>query len=753
MDTAPQSKRSTLLWLLLLIAVVFLWWYLRPEPDRGASHAAIEADRIAALDTDPDDILVDLRDDTSAATVAQIERDLGIDLVLVSAQSRDEQFYRAKVDPARRDAILAALQRRSDVEVAEPDAMFAASPIHGHEVLPPEGTWEGFPNDPMYSRQWHMRQIGMPEAWKLADGEGVIVAVLDTGVAYEDHGRFHQVEDLKGLTFVKPYDFVDDDTHANDDHGHGTHVTGTIAQVTNNKLGVTGVARNVQIMPLKVLGGNGSGSVAGIADAIRYAADNGARVINMSLGGPFPSKALKNAVAYAHKKGVVVICAAGNDGRNKVGYPAAYPGAVAVASTQEDEGTAFYSNYGKDIDIAAPGGNTRSGEAGGVLQNTIKIGDPTKSGYFAFMGTSMAAPHAAGVAALVVGEGVTNPAMVEQILKESARRPNGKTYSSDRYGAGIIDAPAAVHAEAQRRKDRRGMGTTVVACVIDGRRATVAHVGDSRAYLLRDGHLHRLTTDHTIVAELVARGAIAPDEADRHAYKNVLSRNLGAKPTAAVDVSEVELQPGDRLMLCSDGLYGYAPADAVHHLVASTDPPDEVVRDLIEAALRGGGGDNVTAIVIEAGVAVVPRATMVLRTTGAGAWWSRRDRFLAAAHSGGVHKSPLCALLGADEAISLVAGNFADAVYHDLEKATGVNVWTYAENLARGWLGQGGAWPPLRDLLDGLARAADQVLGELRREDMGLADLVALAVARAMVTAETAVGGVLAERLRSLETD
>ena len=141
------------------------------------------------------------------------------------------------------------------------------------------------------------------------------------------------------------------------------------------------------------------------------------------------------------------------------------------------------------------------------------------------------------------------------------------------------------------------MGTTVVACLIDGRRATVAHVGDSRAYLLRDRHLHRLTADHTIVAELVARGAIAPEEADRHAYKNVLSRNLGAKPVAAVDVSEVELQPGDRLMLCSDGLYGYAPAEAVHHLVASTDPPGEIVRDLIEAALRGGGGDNVTAIV------------------------------------------------------------------------------------------------------------------------------------------------------------
>ncbi|HVK77072.1 MAG TPA: protein phosphatase 2C domain-containing protein [Kofleriaceae bacterium] len=317
--------------------------------------------------------------------------------------------------------------------------------------------------------------------------------------------------------------------------------------------------------------------------------------------------------------------------------------------------------------------------------------------------------------------------------------------------AAINAASAAVHGEAQRRRDRKGMGTTVVACLVDGRRATIAHVGDSRAYLLRDGRLHRLTNDHTVVAELVARGAIAAHEADHHAYKNVLSRNLGAKPTAQADVSEVELQPGDRLLLCSDGLYGYASGDAVHHLVASTDPPEEVVRDLIEAALRGGGGDNVTAIVVEAGVAAVPRATMVLRTTGAGSWWARRDRFLAACRAAGVHRSPLCAVLAPEEAIAIVAGNFADAVYHDLEKVTGVNVWTFAENLAQGWLGQGGGWPPLRDLLDGLARAADQVLAELRAEDSGLAGLVEVAVARALVTAETAVGGVLAERLRSIE--
>jgi hypothetical protein len=297
------------------------------------------------------------------------------------------------------------------------------------------------------------------------------------------------------------------------------------------------------------------------------------------------------------------------------------------------------------------------------------------------------------------------------------------------------------------------MGTTVVACLIDGRRATVAHVGDSRAYLLRDGRMHRLTNDHTIVAELVARGAIQPDEADRHAYKNVLSRNLGAKATAAVDINEIELQAGDRLMLCSDGLYGYAASEAMHQLIASTDPAADVVRDLIDAALRGGGGDNVTAILIDAGTQLVPRATVVLRTSGAGAWWARRERLLAAARAHGIHRSPLCAVLAPDDAIALVAGNFADAVYHDLEKATSVNVWSFAENLAVGWLGQGGAWLALRELLDGLGRSADTVIGELRAEDPALAALIEAALARALVTAETAVGGVLAQRLRTVEAE
>lgn len=463
-----RRGRSKIFWLLLLVAMVAVWIYFNPADDNGASNSQIEADRVAAIGAnhaDPDDILVDLKDDVDDGDVEAIEREFGIDLVLVSDQSEDERFYRAHVSPMRQASLLEALSKHSDVEIAEPDSLYEATKyeeklfpfmvapafnnvtsIRRHKSAP-GADWAGFPNDPQYKFQWHMGQINMPAAWKLADGEGVIVAVLDTGVAYENYGEFHMAEDLEGVTFVKPWDFVGNNSHANDDHAHGTHVTGTIAQATHNGKGVSGVARKVKIMPLKVLSGSGSGSVAGIADAIRYAADEGAQVINMSLGGPMPSRVLKKAVQYAHDKGVIVICAAGNDGRKKLGYPAAYPGAVAVAATQFDRKTTFYSNYGKGLDIAAPGGNTRvdqngDGQPDGVLQNTIVVGDPSKSDYFAFMGTSMAAPHAAGVAALIVGEGITDPKAVEQILKDTAMKPDG--YSEEKYGAGLIDAEAAV---------------------------------------------------------------------------------------------------------------------------------------------------------------------------------------------------------------------------------------------------------------------------------------------------------------------
>ena len=222
---------------------------------------------------------------------------------------------------------------------------------------------------------------------------------------------------------------------------------GIAAAVGNNGIGVAGVAHKAKIMPLKVLGGSGGGTVADIANAIRYAADEGADVINMSLGGPLPSRVMAKAVKYAHDKGTTVICAAGNEKRSRVSYPAAYEGSVAVAATDYTGKRSWYSNWGKNLDISAPGGDTRADKNGdghpdGVLQNTIAIQDPSRNDYMWFQGTSMASPHAAGVAGLIVAQGVTNPKEVEAVLKKTAVHPSKKEWDRE-YGAGIIDAEAA----------------------------------------------------------------------------------------------------------------------------------------------------------------------------------------------------------------------------------------------------------------------------------------------------------------------
>jgi protein phosphatase len=312
---------------------------------------------------------------------------------------------------------------------------------------------------------------------------------------------------------------------------------------------------------------------------------------------------------------------------------------------------------------------------------------------------------------------------------------------------------SAVHSSAQAHREHHGMGTTVVACLVaDGGRVVIGHVGDSRAYLLRDGRLQALTRDHTIVEELVDRGLLAADEAERHPYKNVLSRNLGARPETRVDLLELVMRGGDRLLLCSDGLFGYASAEGIQYLLGSGDAPDHVCRDLIELALKGGGGDNVSTIVIEA-PAPAPTSTQVVRTTGATAWWQKRQRFLAVAKERGLTKNPIVRGLPPKEALELVALSLCQAVFHDLEKSTGVNVWTFAQNLAGGWFERGGDWAAVRGMIDILGTSARAVVDEIRGADRQLGFLLDVAVSRAFVVAELALGGLLAERLRQVDTD
>jgi len=315
------------------------------------------------------------------------------------------------------------------------------------------------PNDPYFKYQWDLDNpvyggIHTKAAWDTGSGSGVTVAIVDTGIAYENYTnpangkKYYQAPDLASTCFAQGYDYIENDTHPNDDNSHGTHVAGTVAQSTNNGVGVAGVAFSSCLMPVKVLDKNGSGSYAAVAAGIWFAADNGARVINLSLGGSASSQALLDAVAYAYNKGVTIIAAAGNDGVNQVSYPAAYDNyVIAVGATRYDETLSYYSNYGPSLDIVAPGGDTSLDQNGdgyvdGVLQNTFNPNTKNTGsfGYWFFQGTSMAAPHIAGIAALVIANGnATTPDKVRVALQETAE-DKGVTGRDDVYGYGLVNA-------------------------------------------------------------------------------------------------------------------------------------------------------------------------------------------------------------------------------------------------------------------------------------------------------------------------
>lgn len=316
---------------------------------------------------------------------------------------------RVEVPAGQELAAVEALRKADDVAFVEPNYLVWALDN---------------PNDPGFGSQWGYTKAQFPTAWDVTQGNGnITVAVIDSGIDL-DHPDFNCAVSTGASKLTAGYNFVSSNNNPDDDNGHGTHVAGTVGACTNNGTGVAGSAPNVRLMPLKVLNSSGSGSYSSVADAIVYAADNGAKIINLSLGGPAYSTFLADAVDYAHAKGVLLIAASGNS-NTELYYPSAFSRVMAVGSTGSNDTRSSYSNYGADLDVVAPGE---------FIYSTVP------EGYSYLSGTSMASPHVAGLAALVwsAEPGLTNSG-VRQLIRDTAD-DIGFAGQDDFYGYGRINA-------------------------------------------------------------------------------------------------------------------------------------------------------------------------------------------------------------------------------------------------------------------------------------------------------------------------
>jgi len=360
------------------------------------------------------------------------------------------------------DTVLAAaaIQQRADVKSVRLNHIYHPAAV---------------PNDTLYSRQWHYPLIHLPQAWDVTTGSSnVTVAVIDTGILSKH-------PDIDANRLVDGYDFIRSTSNSADGDGidpnpedpgdgggvrassfHGTHVAGTIAANTNNGSGVAGIAWQVNIMPLRVLGING-GTEYDIEQAIRYAAQlsndsntipsRKADVINMSLGGPVNSTTAPTAFRLARQAGVILIAAAGNDGSSQLSGPAAYDGVVSVSAVTINKRLASYSNYGSTIDVAAPGGDYSDTNGDGLPDAVLSSRADDSSGTIKYTydyaaGTSMATPHVAGVVALMksVYPGLTPDIFDTMLANGELTDDLGTTGRDNSFGYGLINAQKAVAA-------------------------------------------------------------------------------------------------------------------------------------------------------------------------------------------------------------------------------------------------------------------------------------------------------------------
>jgi serine protease len=360
-------------------------------------------------------------------------------------------------DDASVPGALEKLTRMAEVDYAERNGL-----LRKHQAR----TFQ--PNDQFFRFQWNFKQIGAERTWGIQQGKRTVgVAIVDTGVAYEnyvdpvDGRRYAKAPDWGDTPFLPGFDFVNQDSHPNDDEGHGTHVAATIAEATNNSIGVAGLAFGVSLMPIKVLDREGVGSFFDVAAGIDFATnfsqgDTKVRVINLSLGGGGQSQTVTRAIDGAVAAGIVVVASAGNDGRATIDFPAALPNVIAVGAVDAQKAKAIYSNFGSQLSVVAPGGDCRRDTDGDgfvdcIFQQTL---DPDALEldrfdtfcYCGLQGTSQAAPHVSAIAALLVSQGFNDPAAVKAAIEQTAERLGGapERGRNDTFGSGLVRPAAAL---------------------------------------------------------------------------------------------------------------------------------------------------------------------------------------------------------------------------------------------------------------------------------------------------------------------
>jgi thermitase len=393
------------------------------------NRTALKASQHLQAQAVPGELIVRFRPGVAAAATQTTLRSLNLSTVQsIGNPALGIQLVRTA--PANQAQALQALRSNPTVAYAEPNGIMSIPQVLPGRATNAPRTPVAYPNDAMFKDQYAHKMTESVKGWEIQKGRpDLVLAVVDTGI------------DLKhpdlAAKLTKGYDMVDKDEDPMDGQGHGTHCASIAASLTHNEIGVAGYAPNVKVMPVRVLDNRGSGTWADVADGIMWAADNGAQVISLSLGGGSDAKVVADAVAHAIAKDSVVVAATGNGGNNRKSYPAAYPGVVAVGATDSQDQRARFSQYGEWVSVTAPGVDILAAFP------TYASGMPGKD-YGAISGTSMATPAVAGLAALVRSQ--------YPQLKQADVKKHIELTSDDRgdkgfdiyYGHGRINLPRAL---------------------------------------------------------------------------------------------------------------------------------------------------------------------------------------------------------------------------------------------------------------------------------------------------------------------